>query len=86
MAYKGYEKVFSKVEGEHGIDGLYIKCDANGNVRALDNDPVMQGLVIGCYDIGADCYDFFVCTKEKLVTLSKLAKEIDQRICLCSEC
>lgn len=77
------------IEVDEDIDCL-DEDDENGCIAswagALDNDPVMQGFVIGCYDIGADCYDFFVCTKEELETLSKLAEEVGHRICRCSEC
>ena len=80
---------FAGIEEDEDLD-CFDEDDENGCIaswaRALDNDPVMQGFVIGCYDIGADCYDFFVCTKEELETLSKLAEEIGHRICRCSEC
>ncbi|KNY27945.1 RHS repeat-associated core domain-containing protein [Pseudobacteroides cellulosolvens] len=35
MKKKGYKKLPSKVEGNHGIDGLYAKYDKNGNVKEL---------------------------------------------------
>ncbi len=77
------------IEVDEDLDCL-DEDDENGCIAswagALDSDPIMQGFVIGGYDIGADCYDFFVCTKEELETLSKLAEEIGHRICRCSEC
>lgn len=77
------------IEVDEDLDCL-DEDDTNGCIaswaRALDEDPVMQGYVIGGYDIGADCYDFFVCTKEELDVLSKLAEEVGHRISRCSEC
>jgi RHS repeat-associated protein len=32
---RGYEKLPSHVEGNHGIDGVYVKRDANGNINDL---------------------------------------------------
>ena len=32
---KGYTKLPSKVEGNHGIDGVYVKYDKNGNIKEL---------------------------------------------------
>lgn len=76
----------SGIEVDEDLDCLNEDEDIASWTRALDEDPVMQGYVIGGYDIGADCYDFFVCTKEELDTLSKLAEEVGHRICRCSEC
>ena len=77
------------IEVDEALDS-FDEDDVNSCIatwaEALDTDSVMQDYVVGGYDICSDCYDFFVCTKEELDTLSKLAEEVGHRICRCSEC
>ena len=35
MKNKGYEKLDSKVEGNHGIDGIYVKRNSKGEITDL---------------------------------------------------